>query len=240
MSYIGPISIAAGSRIVGPSGGGGGNPAGPNCVLLLHGDGTNGSTTFTDDSGQGHVPVAVGAAQLSTAQKKFGTASMFFDGTTACIDLDGSADFSFGTGDFTIDMWIYPTDLSTYHLLFSYGSGPPAAGFYCYVFASGQVIWNVPGAGDTTNVIDVAQNAWSHVAFVRAGTTLQVYVNGVASTGPGSSSNSIATTAGYPVIGSRSSGSADLLYQGYIDELRVLKGRAAWTASFTPPTAPYS
>jgi hypothetical protein len=70
--------------------------------LLLHMDGTNGSTVFTDLSPVPKVVTRFGDAQISTAQSKFGGSSAYFDGTGDYLTVASSADFGFGTGDFTI------------------------------------------------------------------------------------------------------------------------------------------
>ena len=83
-------------------------------VLLLHCNGVDESTTFTDSSGGGvgspHTVTAVGNAQIDTAQKKFDTGSALFDGTGDYLSLEDSDDWDFGTGDFTVDCWIYSSD----------------------------------------------------------------------------------------------------------------------------------
>ena len=80
--------------------------------LLLHCDGTNGGTTFTDSSPSGHTVTAQGATHTDTTIKKFGTASAQFggDGTGDDLTIPDSSDWDIGTGDFTFDCWVYPTD----------------------------------------------------------------------------------------------------------------------------------
>ena len=79
---------------------------GAQTVLLLHCDGTDASTTFTDSSSPAKTVTAVGDAQLDTAQFKFGTASGLFDGTGDELTVTDHADFDFGTGDFTIEFFV--------------------------------------------------------------------------------------------------------------------------------------
>jgi len=83
-----------------------------NVSLLLHCDGSNGSTTFTDNSPSPKTVTANGNASVSTAQSKFGGASAVFDGTGDYLSLDGSSGFAFGTGDFTIEFWLSPSVLN--------------------------------------------------------------------------------------------------------------------------------
>jgi hypothetical protein len=76
--------------------------------LLLHGDGTNGSTTITDSSISPKTVTAVGNAQISTAQSKFGGASIAFNGTTSYLTTPANSDFAYDA-DFTIECWLYLT-----------------------------------------------------------------------------------------------------------------------------------
>jgi len=88
-------------------------PAGPtdpdfaSVVLLLHCNGSNGGTTFTDNSSYGRAMTANGNAQTSTAQSKFNGSSGLFDGAGDYLTASASSDFTFGTGDYTIESWVY-------------------------------------------------------------------------------------------------------------------------------------
>src|SRR5690554_1699309 len=75
-------------------------------VLLLHGDGTDGSTTITDNSGSAHSPTVNGNSQIDTAESQFGGASVLFDGSGDYLEYADSADWDFGTGDFTVEFWM--------------------------------------------------------------------------------------------------------------------------------------
>ena len=81
--------------------------------MLLPMDGTNGSTTFTDSSLNAITVTAVGNAQVSTTQAKYGGASAYFDGSGDYLDTAGTGiATAFGTGDFTIEFWYYPLSVS--------------------------------------------------------------------------------------------------------------------------------
>ena len=84
------------------------DPYWANVVLLLHMDGTDGSTTFTDSSSYARAMTAAGNAQIDTAEFKFGTASGLFDGTGDSVQTPNGADFQF-LGDFTVEAWVRPT-----------------------------------------------------------------------------------------------------------------------------------
>ena len=235
MSYIGPISVAAGSRIISPGAGGGGNPAGPNCVLLLHCDGISGSTSFPDSSGLGHVATPVGLAQVTATQLKFGTGSLRLAASPDSLALDGSTDFAFGTGDFTVDLWCYKPSSSSGSggYLFDCGSTGPAlllwtaANFYVDTLGVDRI-----GAVPTT------MDAWHHVAMTRSSGTITLWVDGVASGTYAAGAESYGVAASSPKIGNSVVGYQEAT--GFVDEVRVLKGRAAYTSNFTPPTTPYT
>ena len=92
--------------------------------LLLHGDGTDGSTTFTDSSSNNFTVTANGNAQIDTAVKKYGTGSMEFDGTGDSLTIADNAAFAFGTGDFTVEAWVNFNDISgSQQIVSSYSLG---------------------------------------------------------------------------------------------------------------------
>ena len=217
--------------------------------LLLHGDGTNGSTTITDNSLTPKTVTAVGNAQISTAQSKFGGASLLFDKVDDRLTLAASSDFAFGTGDFTVEAWIYSRDVSSANargwfqtstvtggLQPSYGdglsiaqgvnsAGLPANGGL-FVAIGGPNYFGSSGAAAVLFV-----NQWQHIAVTRSGSTCRAFVNG---SQVGSRVNSANLTGSNLVVG----GYYDIayLYDGYIDDLRITKGIARYTSNFTPPT----
>jgi YD repeat-containing protein len=200
--------------------------------LLLHGDGANNATVMADSAPVPKTVTAVGGARISTAQSKFGGSAMAFDGVDDYLSVPASPsnNFNFGTGDFTIEAWIYPLSLSSpqYQSIFGGGSGE-----FIFLLNNTTVevgrfyIAGIAGGGP------VAANTWQHVAVSRTGTTLKVFIGGVQKSSVTDSTN--ITYAGLPRIGG-SSNAANLAYfNGYMDDLRVTKGVGRYTASFTPP-----
>lgn len=202
-------------------------------VLAMHMDGTNGSTTFTDVKGK--VVTAYGNAQISTAQSKFGGASAYLDGTGDYLSLPTSSDFAFGSGDFTIECWVYLDNVSGNKTVVQ-------------IFPTGGRAWDlliggattnfratVNGTNDAVNITgpNLTASAWNHIAVVRSGTAVTLYTNGVAGT-PGTLTGSIFTPTSGPNIG-RNMDNA-WYFAGYIDDLRITKGVARYTANFTPPS----
>ena len=209
--------------------------------LILHSNTTNGSTTFTDSSSSAHGLTAVADAQHTTASlhSGFGTSSIIFDGTGDwVISNSTSADWSFGTGDFTVDFWAR-TNVTGAHGTFVHNRNATsgAANRWWIGQTAGKIGLNTNAAiitGSTT----MSTGTWYHVAFVRSSGTLSCYLNGVSdATAISSYTVDFSPVDKLTIGGSDPSGA--LAYNGQIDEMRISKGIARWTANFTPPTATY-
>ena len=216
----------------------------PTQVSLLHFDGTNNSTTFTDDVGNIWTPH--GDSKLSTTNQKFGTASGYFDGTGDYISTPNSTSFQFGSGNFTIEYWIKADDWArTYNFVFSNrGTSTNVCGLLLGHDGNGRIIVFANTSGSTWNIFtgitfsgNVSAGSWHHIALVRNGSTWTGYVDGVAGTSQ-TSSATLSDNGSVLAIGGDIDGTFRI--KGYVDELRITKGVARWTANFTPPTAPYS
>ncbi len=221
-----------------------------NTVLLLHMDGTDGSTTFTDDSASAHSVTANGNAQISTAQNKFGGASGLFDGSGDYLSVSDSADWDLGSGDFTIDGWINLSSTTGTQQIVSagdYNSGG-AWGLVTYWDGAYQYLTFVRYSnGNPSNTFGFSRtwtasaSTWYHVAVTRSGSTWRLFLDGSQLGSSTTNSDAIPDPAspGLIVGALRWGGSLTNYFNGYIDELRVSKGIARWTANFTPPTVPY-
>ena len=208
-----------------------------NTVLLLHGDGTNGSTTILDSSkvvGSPKTVTAVGNAQISTAQSKFGGASIAFDGSGDQLTTPSNNAFAFGTGDFTVEAWAYEIARSTYPTIIEIGNHLAATGIIFLTNRGGNQA-GIYSAGFYGFTATGSLAAWNHYAWVRSGNSIQTFVNGVGG-GAASFTNNLTDTATIK-IGGLGYGNYDL--NGYIDDLRITKGVARYTSNFTPPTAPF-
>jgi hypothetical protein len=188
------------------------------------------------DQHSGVVLETVGNAQLSTAVKKYNNASMYFDGTGDGLLVPSSVNFDFGTGNFTIEMWINFTNVtSTWQAVISrayYNSG----GWRLYKNATdNQLRWY----GSTTDLLlttgsTLASGTWGHVAVVRNSGTLTIYIDGV---NRGSNPDSTNYTPGnFAVEIGQGVVTSAYPVTGYIDDLRITKGYARYTSNFTPPT----
>ena len=163
--------------------------------------------------------------------------SGYFNGSTDYLSAPSNAAFALGTGDFTIECWIYllavPTGFADIAFIGNYGT--PSNGFYFNFRSSGTI-----GITDATTVYALSAtalvaNTWYHVAAVRSSGSSKIYVNGVGGTAVAFSGN-IAQNTLY--IGNSGSAAAGGFVNGYISNHRVVKGTAVYTANFTPPTAP--
>lgn len=198
-------------------------------LLLLHCD------DYSDSSMYG-IELMDKSAQVSTEQSKFGGKSMYFNGSTRLSIDDVSAKiFDFGTGDFTVEAWIYPEEISTDNFIFS-GS---ADGSFFFGRQTGNFNLGIGRTGvlwDSVAPVPMQANTWSHVAVVRSNGLVYFYVNGTQyGTGITMNTNAYSMAGFIACIGSQGT---NFYYKGYMDEIRV-SNVARWTESFVPPTQPY-
>ena len=190
----------------------------------------------------------VGNAQISTAQSKWGGSSIAFDGTGDYLTSPDSDAWSFGTGNFTVEGWVYPAASPNQPIIVGQWSGSGGSTTLSWVLLlsnDGNRNLRFATSSDGANVLfdlvsssPLTLNAWSHVAVVRNGNTFQLYLNGTAATGGSTtSSSSLFNATNALSVGSSSAGTQP--FNGYIDDLRITKGVARYTANFTAPTAPF-
>lgn len=212
---------------------------------LLHFNGADGSTTFTDESGK--TWARGGDAQIDTAQYKFGGASGLFDGTGDYIETADHDDWNIGSGDFTADCWIRPAaDNQDYKCLFGQAeaSGLDTTKSWLIWLRDDESVEGLIASGGTlyyakTAASTYAANTWLHLALVRYGNSLTLYANGVAGTTVADVTGVSATNSAGKLSLGRMGEYNGTYYNGWIDEFRFSKGIARWTANFTPPDRPY-
>ena len=200
-----------------------------NVVLLLgNDDAANGTTTFTDQSASAHSMTRGGGVVYSSAQAATGmTTSIALDGSGDSLSTALGADFQFA-GDFTIEAYVRLASLAENSIVWQWNTFAPAL----YIDTLGRLsIYS--GAQTVLNTSALSTNTWYHVAFVRSGTTLHAYKDGTAGTGTTYSATTSNSGTGY--IGT-DTGGQDL--NGFINSLRITKGVARYTATFTPPALP--
>ena len=202
--------------------------------LLLHCDGTDASTTFTDSELEPIKTVtANGNAQLDTAQKKFGTASGLFDGTGDYLSIPDHADWDFGTGDFTIDFWVRYSSVTTLYLSRRIKGG--SGNWNDFYYNGTNIIIYINDSAVITTAWTPSANTWYHVEYGRSGTNVRVFIDGVQQGSTGTSSANIVGTDEFNFGWDAAAGSLN----GWLYEIRISKGIARHTANFTPNTVSY-
>jgi hypothetical protein len=182
--------------------------------------------------------VTVGTARVSTAEKKFGTGSMLFNGSTDYLSTINKQDLSLGSGNFTIECWVYANSIGSFNGVFAQWPNNGGSVNNSFVLesvgSSMQFYWC---AGSTifgpATLGTITTGSWIHYAICRSGNTLYPFKNGILGT-----TVSITQTLNSPTsnitVGGLVAGSG--YWNGYIDDLRITKGVARYTANFTPPT----
>lgn len=154
--------------------------------------------------------------------------SGYFDGSGDQLSLSGNSAFSF-PGDFTIEFWTYPVSTTTSSL---FVQTVPGSVYFALNYTAGTSIEPYLNTGTPTiTVTDVFPrlNQWSHIAMVRSGSSVKIYVNGIASSTTATNSSTLgSSTATFDIRGPAN----------YLADFRIVKGTAVYTANFTPPTAP--
>ena len=193
-----------------------------NVSLLLPFD-----NNFQDFSNNNFAVTANGNAQISSAQSKFGGASAYFDGSGDYLQTPNL--FNFASQDWTIEFWLYANTQTDKHIIANVGSGQD--GINIYIDGSSNITYN---DGNTTTSVGTSYtsywNQWTHIAVVRSGSTISMYVNGALA---GTPTTQTPGTNQFLYIGK--SGYSGYDFTGYIDDLRITKGVARYTANFTPP-----
>jgi hypothetical protein len=225
-----------------------------NVVLLLHMEGADEGTSFTDSSNKNHTVTAVGNANTETTNKKFGSTSYEGDGTGDYLSFSDSADWDIGVGDaysneaFTLELWIRSNDINaSSNDMCAMGDGLGGSGHQWLLRHYDNLgtlyldwqFWN--GAGysnisDTLTNLSFSQDTWYHLAVSYDGTTTSFYFNG-SRVGTSTANYNIPAGSNIMRIGGADNGSS---FDGYIDEVRITKGTARYSgATITVPTAPF-
>lgn len=200
--------------------------------FLAHFNGVDGATTYTAESGQ--ILDFKGDAQLDTAQKEFGTASLLLDGTGDYVEIPDDELLAFGTDDFTFDCWMRPTTAAATDTII----GSSSSGFIIYKGSATSIsVYRDWGTVVTFTVSAMSDATWYHLAVVRKDGMVYLFLNGVLQDVPKSLSQDI-VAGGTPQIGVY--GTSNAPFGGHLDEISIRKGVAIWTSDFVVPTAEYS
>lgn len=214
-----------------------GDPYWNNVVLAMHMD----DVGLTDV--KGHAVTLNGNASRSAAQSKFGGYSAYFDGTGDRLSILSSLDWSMGN-TFTIEFWMYTLNMPASGnncRIVMIGTNAQYTAFAIGFGATGAISFGVPasgtkGIGSSAGVVTI--NSWDHYAICVNNSTGYLYKNGTSIATP--TVITTQTSGAVPLyIGYDTGGTVDHNFRGYIDDLRVTKGVARYTANFTPPSSAF-
>lgn len=218
--------------------------------FLTHLNGTDASTTITDE--YGNACTAQANAQIDTAQSQFGGASLLLDGTGDFVSVVSFGGATPVSSDWLIECWIRPTLNNALKCIASKRqSATSNGGMAFYTTALGFLymqLWNSGGTSMMALVGDtqISTNTWHHVAALRIGGNWGLLLDGVVDiTGSESGASGTAGTEVFRI--GRDSGNVARDFSGHIDEMRIVKGaqvadiypNALTSLVYTVPTAPF-
>lgn len=206
-------------------------------VLLMHCDGTDGSTAFVDSSPYAHT-FTNNSAALDTAQKKFGTTSLLIaSASSAYLTVNNAgAEMVLGTNDFTLECW-WRAGSATVSTLIEMRAGT-GGNQPCLGMNNVGRVTAINNGTTRTGTTQYSTGAWVHMAMCRKDGTTRVFANGTQQISFADTTNYASAGVGRPRFG-RDAGAANGL-NGWLDEIRILNGFGAYDAAFTPPAAPFT
>ena len=210
-----------------------------NVGFLMHMDGSDNGIVFPEETGK--AVTVYGNAKTVTSEKKFGSSSAYFDGAGDYLGIGDHTGFYLAAGvPFTLEAWFYPLSVSSSGTIISkdnYGSNfswcihiQYAADQIMFATQNTAAMAYFPSASLGPSTI----NKWNHIAASHNGTTLKMFLNGNLL-----GESTIAVSDMYTnliTIGCMSWNNPGEFFNGYIDDIRITKGVARYTANFTPPT----
>tara|TARA_Y100000114_G_scaffold25364_1_gene21066 strand:+ start:3106 stop:6105 length:3000 start_codon:yes stop_codon:yes gene_type:complete len=197
-------------------------------------------SNINDNSANSFTVTAVSSATISNTQAQFGSNSLSLNGSSQYLTVADNDAFNFGSDDFTVEVWVYPTTLQQCGIYSQWGSGSNRS-FKITMTSSGAVEVNGSRDGSTGTHLDITAsenltvNNWHHIAAVCADSTVTLYINGKNS-GSDGIGGSLYNSTNNIAIGANIAGVASNLFAGFIDDLRITKGLALYQMSFVPPS----
>lgn len=209
------------------------------------GGGGAGGTASSSNGGSGIVIVSypdvyaaptatTGSPTVSTS----GSGSVAFTGSTSVYlsTATNTSSFAFATGDFTVEFWIYTNSSGTYTVYDSRASGTNDLSPTLYLNSNAIVFYT--NGSDRINGGTLTNATWNHIALVRIGTVTKLYLNGTQTGSSYTDTNNYINTSGRPFIGGGSIVAGQNPLNGYMTNVRVVKGVGVYTGTFTPSTTP--
>ena len=181
----------------------------------------------------------VGNAQISTTQSKFGGSSMSFDGTgDYALTISSVANSALGSGDWTVEFWLYTNVGSTTYNVIDWRPFATQGAYFSFYLNSGTPTYYTSSADRIVGGAAIPATTWTHVAVSRSGTSTKMFINGTQSGSTYTDTANYLGTVNRPAIGGGGNDANNTL-NGYIDDLRVTRGYARYTANFTAPTSAF-
>jgi hypothetical protein len=188
------------------------------------------------------VLTANSGAKISTEQSKFGGSSLKLttfqsDWVTTPVNTD----FSFGTGEFTVECWIYMTNVSNYRTIWCSGRQSSVGNIGIYIQNGNKCEVYNNGAGPAylsqSFSFTMSTNTWYHFALTKSGSTMRVFIDGTLQGSGTTVTYDFQSTGASPAAIGTDTGDG-FSFLGYIDDFCVRKGVATYTSNFTPRTLP--
>ena len=146
-----------------------------------------------------------------------------------------SSDYSVGTGDYTLEYWMYTSFSATHQIVDARMNGESYSTNWCtYTNTSNQHILFITGADRITNNTTLNDNTWYHIAIVRDSGLHKMFIDGVQQTQTFNDSQNFPSTQ--LTIGSNGTNRSSSSFDGHLSNVRFVKGTAVYTSNFTPPT----
>lgn len=198
-------------------GGGGAGQAGGSGIVIISYPDTYAAPTAT-----------TGSPTVSTS----GAGSISFNGSNQYLVYPSSTNYAFGTGDFTVEMYVYRSNTSG--IMLDARSGALSETWAMYCRSNTKLAWYT-GPLDIETPSDIPLNTWAHVAVCRSGATTRLFINGNLETSFTDITNYTTTSTLKIGVSANLFGS---FFGGNMSSIRITKGVALYTASFTPAPAP--
>jgi len=197
--------------------------------------------TITDSSASARTISVVGEVNHSGVQKKIGSTSIKFDGSSDYLTVPDHADWVVGNGNWTIEFFVYfnATSIGNSNAAFfqqraSSGTGSP---YQWRIFQDNATTFTLSGSVSNTSANfswTPASKTWYHVALVRDGSNAKLFINGTQTGGNQTVSGTFPDVSDVLMIGRIDTSN---FLDGYMDEIRIVKGKAVYTGNFAVPTA---
>jgi hypothetical protein len=195
----------------------------------------NGTGLYTADFEPQQIPLT--PTQTLTDTRTTTGRSVSFNGSSQKLELPSNAAFTFGTGDFTIECWVYMNGTAGNYAIYDARTAGSSASINLYWQGTNNLSLMVNGTNVIATGYPMTALTWHHIALCRVSASTRLFVDGIQVGSTYSDTNSY--NLGIPTIGSNStSGGGGNWFPGYVSNLRVVKGQGLYSANFTPPTSP--